>query len=73
MITPTAILSTAYVPSMHRCGGMVQFKAATCHMWTCHSMQQEFKMLTAHSAVLRMPGRVGGGLTLRREDENVPA
>lgn len=55
VITPAAILSTAYVPSKHHLGRMVQFKVATSHIWMCHYTEQELKMLTGYSAVLQMP------------------
>lgn len=55
VITPAAILSTAYVPSMHHFGRMVQFKVATSHIWMRHYIERELKMQIGHLSVLQMP------------------
>lgn len=56
VITPAAVLSAAYVPSMHGFGRTVQLKVAISHMWTCHCIEQELKVPTAHSRL----GCLGG-------------
>lgn len=53
--TPAAVLNAASVSSTHQAGRMVRFKGATPHIWTCHYIEQELKMPTAHSAVLQVP------------------
>lgn len=71
--TVTHQLPFRMLSSMHPFGRRVRLTVATSHVWTCHYIEQEFKMPTAHSAVLQMPvflgglfGRVGGGLMLRQ-------
>lgn len=59
VITPAAILSAAYVPSMHDLGRTVQFKVATSHIWTCHCIINKNSKcrLPIHSGVVWEGGR----------------